>query len=298
MSTILYELRRNQVKGVYDPKKAQQKAYVRRRRAKFQGKKVVGHTTLRRFVEQRLIEGRSPESIAGRIRNHEKHLPTVSADSIERFVKSVHGRKIEACRNARKEKKKRRRRRQRTPALIGRIFIDKRPKIIGKRLRVGDAEADFIVSGKTGKGYILTAADRKVRVAFLEKVFPVSIVRMERAFRRIKKRYPEMRTITTDNDLLFREHKRLEKMLGVKIYFCHPYHSWEKGTIENINGEVRKDIPKGSDLSRYTQTFLRAVEGRLNNRYMECLDFATPREMLDAYRKRKKRSRKRRKRNS
>ena len=294
-NSISEEIKNNSVKGIYDPKKAHHKAKVRRKQAKFQGKKIVTHQTLRDFVEKKLIEGRSPESIAGRIKNHEKQLPRISADSIERFVKSVHGRKIEAYRNKLKKKKKRHKRRPKTTTLTDRTFIDKRPRIIEKRERVGDAEADFIVSGKSGTGHILTVVDRKLRVSFLEKVFPVSIENMEKAFQKIKKRYSEMRTITTDNDLLFRQHKRLEKLLNVKIYFCHPYHSWEKGTIENVNGEIRKDIPKGSDLSKYTSRFLRTIEDKLNNRYMECLNFATPQEMLDKHRKRKKRSAERRK---
>lgn len=210
----------------------------------------------------------------------------------------MHGRKIEARRNALKQKRKRRKRRPKTATLTERTFIDKRPKTIEKRQRVGDAEADFIVSGKSGKGYLLSVVDRKVRAAFLEKVFPVSIARMEKAFIKIRQRYPEMRTVTTDNDLLFTRHKRLEKLLGVTIYFCRPYHSWEKGAIENVNGEVRKDIPKGSDLSGYTPKFLRMIEDRLNDRYMACLNFATPQEMLDRHRKRKKRFSERRQRNS
>lgn len=266
--------------------------------AKFQGKKIVRHRELRDFVEKKLKEGRSPESIAGRVTRHEKDLPHISADSIERFIKSVYGRKIEAHRNKLKNKKKRKKRRPKATTLTERTFIDKRPKTIEKRQRVGDVEADFIVSGKSGKGYILTVADRKVRAAFLEKVFPVSIAHMEKAFHKIKQRYPEIRTVTTDNDLLFTHHKRLEKLLGVKIYFCHPYHSWEKGTIENVNGEVRKDIPKGSDLSRCTPKFLHMIEDRLNNRYMACLNFATPQEMIDRHRKRKKRSNERRQKNS
>jgi transposase, IS30 family len=113
---------------------------------------------------------------------------------------------------------------------------------------------------------------------------------MEKAFLRIKDRYPEMKTVTTDNDLLFKHHKRLEELLDVQIYFCHPYHSWEKGTIENVNGEIRKDIPKGSNLSKYTRKFLKTIEDKLNDRYMECLNFATPQELIEKHRKRKKRS--------
>ncbi len=152
-------------------------------------------------------------------------------------------------------------------------------------------EADFIISGRAGSGILLTAADRRLRLSFLEGVLPVSITNVHRAFLRIKKRFPEMRTITTDNDILLQRHKELERLLGVKIYFCHPYHSWEKGTIENTNGAIRKSIPKGSDISRYTKRFMQRIETKINDRYMACLGYMTPYEALMRYRKQKQRRR-------
>jgi len=290
VSTVSDERKRNRTKGRYDPKKAHHKAYVRRRRAKFQGKKIAMHPALRDFVEEKLLEGRSPESIAGRIKKHERDLPNVSGDSIERFLKSVYGRSIEAARQRQKHRRRYRRRRAKTAHLKDRKFIEMRLKITEKRGRVGDAEADFIVSGRDGKGILLTLADRKLRVSSLEKIYPVSIRNVHRAFQRSKQRFPELKTITTDNDLLLQHHKELEMLLGVRIYFCHPYHSWEKGTIENTNGEIRKHIPKGSDISRYSKRFIRSVEAKLNNRYMECLGYATPQEALDSYRQKQKRA--------
>lgn len=290
VSTIWYEVKSNSVNGRYSAKKADLKAGVRRQNAKYQGMKIVASPGLRQSVEKKLREGRSPESIAGRINQHEQHVSSISADSIRRFLKSVYGRKIESFRKTLLIKQKRRHKRSKANKLKDRTFIDKRPKIIAKRGRVGDSEADFIVSGKSGEGYILTVEDRKLRVSFLEPVLPVTIENMEKAFLRIKERYPELRTITTDNDLLFACHKRLAKLLNVKIYFCYPYHSWEKGAIENVNGEIRKYIPKGSDLSKYSLEFLRSIEQKLNDRYMECLKYFTPQEMLDTYRARKKRA--------
>ncbi len=289
VSTISDELKRNKVKGSYDPKKAHHKAYVRRQEAKYQGMKIVAYPALRAFVEEKLMEGRSPESIAGRIRKREKHLPRISPDSIERFLMSVYGRRIEAHRKYLIRRRRWGRRRPRVTQLTDRTFIDKRPQIINRRGRVGDIEADFILSGKEGEGILLTAADRKLRPSFVEKVLPVSIENVHMAFVRIKQRFPEMRTITTDNDLLLQRHKELEGLLGVKIYFCHPYHSWEKGMIENTNGEIRKSIPKGSDISKYSKRFIRGVETKINDRYMECLGYMTPNEALQKYRKQKKR---------
>jgi IS30 family transposase len=248
----------------------------------------VANTKLQKFVDEKLYDDQSPRNIAGRIKKHEKHLPPVSKDSIYRYIKSPYGRNIENHRNARK-KRRWNRRRTINEKLKDRTFIDQRPKIAGSRRRIGDAEADFIVSGKSGKGIILVVADRKSRAPFLEKILDVTIENVHQAFVRIKQRFPEMKTITTDNDILFQRFKELEKLINVNIYFCHPYHSWEKGTVENINGYIRKDIPKSSDISKYSKEFIQSIEDKLQRRIIELLDHKTPLEVLTKARKRKKR---------
>lgn len=287
MSSISDELSRNRVKNAYDPKKAAHKAYVRRKYAKYQGMKIAEHRELRRFIEELLYDDQSPENIAGRIRRRRTGLPKVSKNSVYRFIESVHGRRIESHRNKRKQR--RRKYRQRVSKLSERTFIDQRPKHINARMRVGDVEADFIVSGKTGKGILLVVVDRKLRTTFVERILDVSVANVHQAFLRIQKRFPELHTITTDNDILFRNHQRLATLLGVRIYFCRPYHSWEKGTVENTNGVIRKDIPKGSDISRYSKRFIQKIEDKLNRRILKCLEYQTPAEALAQVRKRKKR---------
>jgi IS30 family transposase len=286
-SSISEEIKIGSVRGKYDPIKAGHKAYVRRHESKYQAMKIVEHSKLKNFVEEALYDGQSAGNIAGRICGREKYLPKIGKDSIYRFIGSVYGRKIE--RYLKKRKQRRRDRGKKLVKLEGRVFIDKRPKHINNRMRLGDAEADFIVSGRSGHGILLTLADRKIRVSFIEQILDVSIHNVELAFLKIKKRFPELKTITTDNDILLRHHKRLEKLLDVKIYFCNAYHSWEKGTIENANKYVRKDIPKGSDISKYSKRFVRSVEDRLNRRFMAVTDHETPAEALARLRKRKKR---------
>lgn len=286
-SSISEEIKIGSVRGVYDPVKAAHKAYVRRRDAKYQAMKIVENSKLKDFVEKSLYDGQCPSNIAGRIRKREKYLPKIGKDSIYRFIGSVYGRKIERFLD--KKKQRRRGRGKKVKQLEDRVFIDKRPKHINDRMRLGDAEADFIVSGKNGRGILLTLADRKIRASFIEQILDVSIRNMERSFLKIKLRFPELKTITTDNDILFKHHKRLEKLLGVKIYFCNPYHSWEKGTIENTNKYIRKDIPKGSDISKCSKRFVRSIEEKLNRRFMEVTDHETPSEALTRLRKRKKR---------
>ena len=290
-TNILEEIKRNSVKGKYDPRKADQKAYARRRYAKYQGMKIVSHPGLQQFVDTKLRDGQSPEAIAGRIKNHETHLPRTSKDSIRRYIKSVPGRRIENYLINQKRKRKRHRKRPSVMKLQDRVFIDKRPKYTQERKYIGDAEADFLLSGRTGKGIILSLVCRKIRVVFLEQILNVAIVNVHKAFKRIKRRFPELKSISTDNDLLLERHKELGKLLNVKIYFCHPYHSWEKGSIENANKYIRRDIPKGSDMSRYSKQFIQKLEDKLNKRFMEVLSYKTPQEMLNEHRERKKRRR-------
>lgn len=284
VSTISHEIKINRVHGEYNPEKAQHKAYIRRHEASFRGKRVIASQKLRSFVEHHLLAGQSPAAISGRIKYHEKDLPFVSKNTIYRYLRSPHGKII----GLQLKKKKRPKRGVKKKKLNDRVFIEKRPKIIETRGRIGDVEADFIVSCKSGRGMLLTATCRRLRVTFLEIIYDVSIDEVHAAFLRIQQRFPEMKTITLDNDILFQMHKTLSKLLGLKIYFCHPYHSWEKGSIENVNKFIRRYIPRGSDFSRYTKEEISLIEEKCNARFMKCLNYATPSERLNQSRKNKK----------
>lgn len=242
--------------------------------------RIVGDQALQNFVDAELLKLQSPAAIAGRLATGIDGLPFASRDTIERYVRSVYGRRLEYQLKLLKKKRGGRKKRPPLESLSKRKFIDERPEVIKNRERVGDLEADFIVSGKTGTGYLLTAADRKIRYGFIRKILPVSIVNMEQAFLDVKKAFPELKSVTTDNDLLFRYHERLETMLGVPIYFCDPYASWQKGTIENFNKQVRKYIKKGADISQYNGKYIQFVEDRLNGRFMNVLSYKTPDECL------------------
>lgn len=246
--------------------------------------KIAEDKELKEYVDKNLYDDLSPEAIAGRIPKHEKHLISVSKDSIRRYIKSIHGRRVEYHRIKQKRKRKRIRKRPKSLKLKDRIFIDKRPKYINQRKRVGDAESDFMVSGKSGKGIILNVTDRKSRMTFLEQIINVTIENVHGAFLRIKERFPELKTITTDNDILLQKYKELEGLLNVKIYFCAPYSSWQKGTVENGNKYVRRGIPKSSDISGYSKRFIQMIEDKLNRRIMKCLNYQTPQEILNKHR--------------
>jgi len=288
-SSILDEFERNSVGGRYDPRKADHKAYARKKYARYQGMRIAGNGALQKKVEALLYDDQSPAAIAGWLKKRQCRLPPASRDTVYSYIKSPYGRKIEAHRLRKRRRKGRKR--AKVGRLKDRMFINQRPAYINKRTRIGDAEGDFIVSGKSGKGVLLVIVDRKARTSFLERIVQPSCAAVTEACKRIKQRYPEWRSMTTDNDLLFQHHNALAAILGIRIYFCHPYHSWEKGSVENVNKHIRKTIPKGSDISRHANSFIRKLEAKLNRRIMECLAYRTPREVLQRYRKRKKRSR-------
>lgn len=275
-SAIWYELTKTREKRAYDAEYAHHVSYVRRKYARAIGQKIALDRDLRKFVETHLLDDQSPEEISKRLKRVEKHLTYVSGSAIRRYIKSVYGRRIESHRA--KVFKKKRQHRGAKPHIANKRLITERPSYINKRWGLGHMEGDFIVSGKSGIGIVLALRDRKVRKNLLERILPVSVRNVERALLRMKKRYPEMQTITFDNDILFLEHKRLERVLGVRIYFCHVHSPWEKPSIENLNKDLRKYIRKGSDISKYSTYRIKKLEAKLNRRFMDVLGSLTPDE--------------------
>ena len=106
-----------------------------------------------------------------------------------------------------------------------------------------------------------------------------------------------VKSITLDNDLSFQKHKELSELVDATVFFCHAYHSWEKGTVENRNRCVRRYAPKRTDLSTVSLERFTEIETILRTRYMKCLDFNTPEETWDSeIEKEKKREEKNQKR--
>jgi IS30 family transposase len=236
---------------------------------------------LKKYVTEKMEADWSPELIAGRLKKIDTHLPYASMKAVYKFVRSPHGRTIE------KHLFGKRRKRHGGPKrgtkkvkLDGRTMINKRPKHVENRKEFGHFEGDFIESGKDGKGSLLHLVERKTRYPFLEPILKKTIADVNAlAERMIKDADPE--SLTLDNDLMFAKHKELSALLETDIYFCEPYHSWEKGTVENRNGIVRIDIPKGSDISAIRYEKIKEIECAMRNRPMAVLGFRTPQEAWD-----------------
>jgi IS30 family transposase len=160
-----------------------------------------------------------------------------------------------------------------------RISIEKRPQIVANKGRFGDWEADTIV-GARHKGGILSVVERKSKLVRLRKLTTKAAAEMkDKAIALLAPLASQVHTITVDNGKEFCAHELIAAALQARIYFAHPYSSWERGLNENTNGLVRQYFPKKYDFTKITDQQLQQVEDRLNNRPRKTLGYRTPNEV-------------------
>lgn len=275
-SSVSEELRR--VNGKYDSEKAEQHRYRQQYHKTYEWMKVAALPALQEYVAAKMKEDWSPEEIAGRIKYVETDIPPATTPSIYKYIYSIYGRQLEQyLRYGRQTKKDKARA---SSGITDRTFIDKRPKKVENRRFFGDWEADFIVSGKNGSGYLAVFVERKTRYAVIRKITLKDTDTVFCLFQKILGGMFMVSSLTIDNDIVFRKHPELSKMIGAPVYFTHPYHSWEKGTVENMNKWIRQYVPKKSDISKLTDEYVEMIEKKLNGRPRKCLKFRTPYEAM------------------
>jgi IS30 family transposase len=170
--------------------------------------------------------------------------------------------------------------RERRGRIAGRVCIEQRPAIVDRKTRLGDWEGDTVI-GKNHKGVLVTLVERKSRYtlacqADTKEALPVceAIIEMLRPHKSV------CHTITFDNGKEFAQHQRVANCLEAKVYFAHPYCSWERGLNENTNGLLRQYFPKGTDLQQITQSQVQEAVYALNHRPRKCLGYKTPHEVF------------------
>jgi IS30 family transposase len=267
-NTIARELREKKVKGEYIVKKAQHKTYWRRYRSKRDCMKVALDSELSRFVKEKIESGLSPERIAGVLRLEGK---TVSTKAVYKYIYS---RCLERHLFWRKHHVRGgpKRRHAKTP-LDGRKRIERRPPVVGS----GHFEGDFIVSSHNNAS-LLVVVDRYTRRTRVRKIPNRKHATVSRAFADMLQGV-RVKTFTLDNDISFNHWERLEKLLHAKIYFTYPYHSWEKGLVENTNRWIRTVVEKQRDIATVTNGELRSIERMLNEVPRQCLGYRTALEV-------------------
>jgi IS30 family transposase len=275
-STISRELRRNRGLKGYRPYQADELAYDRQCEA--YRSRIAWQTWQQ--VEQLLRQDWSPQQIAGRLKLEQQ--PTISHECIYLYVYADKRRGGTLHRHLRSQKKQRKRysgyiRRGQIP---NRTSIDKRPKIVASKGRFGDWEADTII-GARHKGGILSVVERKSKLTRLRKLATKAAAEMkDTSVALLGPLAARVHTITVDNGKEFCEHKQIAARLQARIYFAHPYASWERGLNENTNGLVRQYFPKKYDFARITDQKLQQVEDLLNNRPRKTLGYRTPNEVF------------------
>jgi IS30 family transposase len=275
-STISRELARNGSHKGYYPKVAS--AHARRRRHHSRGSRIAARTW--QTVLRHLRQDWSPEQIHGSLQRHKQ--PTVSPERIYQYIYADKRSGGTLYRHLRSQKVQRKRYSGyvRQGQIPNRTSIDKRPQIVANKGRFGDWEADTIV-GAHHKGGILSVVERKSKVLRLCKLTTKKASELRRACTRLlRPLMARVHTITVDNGKEFCEHEALAAQLQARIYFAHPYASWERGLNENSNGLVRQYFPKKSDFTQLTNRELQRVAELLNNRPRKTLGYRTPNEVF------------------
>ena len=177
--------------------------------------------------------------------------------------------------------KKRRNKNKKTDRTLipNRIGIEKRPGIANERKEFGHFEADTVVSSKS-LACLLVIADRTTRKIKIKKLArkTADLTSSSIIFALQMYNIIQLLTITYDNGSEFCWHDKVNKELNMLSFFCNPYSSWEKGTVENLNGLIRRFFPKKTDFDTITDEQIQQVEDWINNRPMKVLGYKSPNE--------------------
>ena len=288
-STISREIKRNGGMSRYRASKADQAAWDRTRRPKVC--KLVENRTLARIVASKLQLEWSPEQIAGWLKCTYPNDETcqVSHETIYRslFIQARGALKKELLQYLRRTRAMRRSRHhtQKTPdhgRIIDAVSISERPASVEDRAVPGHWEGDLIIGSNSSQ--IATLVERHTRYLMLVKVDRKDTETVINALIKHAYKLPQelYKSLTWDRGKEMADHKRFSLATDIKVYFCDPQHPWQRGSNENTNGLIRQYLPKGIDLSAYSQSKLNAIARRLNERPRKTLDFETPADRFNA----------------
>ena len=287
-STISRELKRNSSPEY--KKYLSHRAHLRaeKRREDASNRERLKDDFIRRYVEEKLQLGWSPELISGRIKI-EHHGYSISYEAIYQYIyhdETPNREDLIRClrRSHCKRKKKGIGRKERKTKIPNRVPIDERPKSVEERKEFGHWEGDSLVSMKS-LAALNSLTERKSRLLMLTKLDRKGAIETKDAVvNRLQVFPPEgRRTLTMDNGTENAQHQEITAMLDTKCFFAHPYASWERGTNEHINGLIRWYLPKGTDFSKISDEQIAQIESLINNRPRKCLGFKTPIEVASSF---------------
>ena len=301
--SISREISRNSVQKRWSNKReylaveAEIKCYQRCWRSKIQSMKINMNSGLKRFIIEQLQRTDiipSPKVIAALWKQEQrwkvwewwenKKTVTISHTSIYSWLKTWDGNKYKQFLahsfkgyNTKRQKWKL----WMKWKIKNRVGIEERPEIINERWEVGHFEADLIVSSKwkkweeTHKSVLLTLTDRKSR---LPRMYKLKNKESKPIMEIIQSLQEELwiKSVTFDNGMEFAKHYLLK---WIQTYFCNPYSSWEKWSIENLNKIIRRFFPKGTNFDEVPDKKIRSICDIIANTPREILDFLSPKQV-------------------
>ena len=281
-STISREIKRNGAPKInvrYLANRAQMRSDLRKHAS--HQKMRLKNQLVRNYVIKKLKAEYTPEQIAGRIGTDKPGLST-NYESIYLFIYQECPSLIKyLVRGKRKRRKRSIKTGKRIVKIPNRTMIGDRPNKINNRKEYGHWEADTVIS-RQSKYALVVVRERMMQLMFIRKVPRKNVRYMNKAVIDILQRIPAKyrRSITFDNGVENAGHEVIARRLNVHTYFCNPYHSWEKGGIENSIGLMRRFYPKKTDFSLISHQAIHRIERKLNNRPRKTLGFKTPLEVF------------------
>jgi transposase, IS30 family len=281
-STIYREINRNsQKRSGYLPIVAER--LVKERKAR--SFKLNEDSELCHIVKEYLKKGWSPEQIAGHLKQKNKGCSVISHETIYRWIYSDFGKRNRYYCYLRKKRFSRYSRGVRKSRIVipERVPIAERPIIVNQRQEFGHWEGDLMMFSRGVTSNLITLRERTSR-------YIVAIINPSRhaegTARRILQYFSgdkkkSILSLTLDNGSEFYAHLDLVKELGIKTFFCDPYKSWQKGTVENGNGVLRIELPRTTQLNEITQREIDTLVRTINQRPMKCLGYKTPEEVFN-----------------
>jgi len=272
-TTISNEIANNSTDGVYEPIKADRKARLRKRMSKFQWKKINQDEKLRTYIIAKLKLGWNPDEIAGRMKLEKKSF-YASKTAIYEWLRTSRGDQYCKYLYSQRHYVKRRKKKTKRAMIPDRVSITERPLGAHNRSRYGHWEEDTIVACRQGSGALAVMVGRKSKLLRINKL---NTMKPSEHVDVLRKNISGLKVLsmTFDNGIENKNHTELD----IPTFFCDPYSSWQKGSVENVNKMIRHYIPKGSDISKISPKYIQWVENRINKKPRKVLGYRTAEEV-------------------
>ena len=280
-STISREIKRGiTIDGTYFAESTERE--LRRKRLNDKRKRIMDNPVIYTYVECRLKNKQSPAIIQ---RDIERDIGLkIGKDAIYEYIYRF--KYNEWCKYLTRKKKYnyKKNKGKKKVTIKNKVNISERPNEANRRLEFGHFEADTIFSCSGSKSALLVLVDRLTRKTHIKKLErkTASLTSSSIVFALSEYNITHIHSITYDNGCEFAGHEDVNKVLQCQSYFCNAYHSWEKGMVENINGLIRRFLPKGTNFDNITDEQIKRIENWINNRSMKILGWKSPNQFFES----------------